>query len=1179
MPSAQLEKKVEDYLRNSQALDDYWHKPLSAEQLQAEMERMAQHTKQPETLRELFEALGNDPFVIAECLARPALSERLATSFYAHDQRFHGELRRRAEAGLQTHGTVTQMKQTSGKYSEIELVRSDSAQDEVSRAAEPGLKLNGREWDENMQQLAAMFDGGQNGKAQLLSTPMTQIKTGVLSPLREDEGRYYATAVVMKTRERLTLATVGWPKEALESWRARAENQMPRVMAANSANYTLPAVSDGANGCTDDTWTATDNLPSSRSGHTAVWTGSEMIIWGSEGGGVFGLPYLNTGGRYNPSTDSWTATSTTNAPAGRYRHTAVWTGSEMIVWGGNNGGVLNTGGRYNPSTDSWIATSTTNAPTARDSHTAVWTGSEMIVWGGEGGGSGYLYTGGRYDPSTDSWTATANGPSGRLSHTAVWTGSEMIVWGGYDPDLSNTGVRYNPSTNSWTATSTTNAPTARAYHTAVWSGSEMIVWGGEGFGDYNTGGRYDPSTDSWTATSTTNAPSARLGHTAVWIGSEMIIWGGGNGSDFNTGGRYNPSTDSWTATSTTNALTARSGHTAVWTGSEMIVWGPGSTGGRYNPSTDSWIATNNAPDARSLHTAVWTGSEMIVWGGGDNTGGRYNPSTDSWAATTTTNAPTGRYYHRAVWTGREMIVWGGSDDSGALNTGGRYNPGTDSWIATATTNAPTARYRHTAVWSGSEMIVWGGFYSDGSNEFFLNTGGRYNPGTDSWTATTITNAPTARDDHTAVWTGSEMIVWGGGGNTGGRYNPGTDSWIATSITNAPTARFGHTAVWTGSEMIVWGGNSSGGHLGDGGRYNPGTDSWTGTSTNNAPGARVVHTAVWTGSEMIVWGGYSGAPGGYLNTGGRYHPSTDSWTATSTTNAPTARDNHTAVWTGSEMIVWGGAGDNTGGRYCAQPPSFPAQLGNISARAFVQTGDNVMIGGFIITGSGQKRVILRAIGPSLVNHGITNPLRNPTLELHDHTGAVIAFNDNWMDAPNKQEIIDSGLAPSNNLESAILTSLSPGHYTAIVRGVNNGTGIGLVEGYDLDPTAGSKLGNISTRALVQTGNNVMIGGFIIAGSGQKRVIVRAIGPSLAQHGIINPLLDPTLELHDVTGAVIAFNDNWRDTQQAEIQATGLAPSDNRESAIVRTLVPGSYTAIVRGKNNTIGVALVEVYGLN
>jgi hypothetical protein len=257
----------------------------------------------------------------------------------------------------------------------------------------------------------------------------------------------------------------------------------------------------------------------------------------------------------------------------------------------------------------------------------------------------------------------------------------------------------------------------------------------------------------------------------------------------------------------------------------------------------------------------------------------------------------------------------------------------------------------------------------------------------------------------------------------------------------------------------------------------------------------------------------------------------------------------------------------------------ALLSNISTRAFVQTGDNVVIGGLIITGSGQKSVIVRAIGPSMAQHGITNPLQNPTLELHDHTGAVIASNDNWMNAPNRQEIINSGLAPSNNLESAILTSLSPGRYTAIVRGVNNGIGVALMEAYDLNPTAGSKLGNISTRVLVQTADNVMIGGLIITGSGQKRVIVRAIGPSLAQHGITNPLQDPTLELHNGNGMVIAFNDNWKDTQQAEIQATDLAPTNDKESAIVRTLAPGNYTAIVRGKNNTIGVALVEVCGLN
>jgi N-acetylneuraminic acid mutarotase len=351
---------------------------------------------------------------------------------------------------------------------------------------------------------------------------------------------------------------------------------------------------------------------------------------------------------------------------------------------------------------------------------------------------------------------------------------------------------------------------------------------------------------------------------------------------------------------------------------------------------DAWANTSriNAPGARFGHTAVWTGTEMIVWGGNDGTnkdlktGGRYNPSLDSWTATSMTNAPTARAAHTAVWTGSEMIVWGGySEEFGVLNTGGRYNPDTDSWMATSTTNTPSARVDHTVVWARSEMIVWGGV---GSDFYGVNTGGRYNPSSDTWTATTTTNAPDARSLHTAVWTGSEMIVWGGAGfgifNTGGRYNPRTDTWTATSTTNAPEQRAQHTAVWTDSQMIVWGGTPDlfDEALHNGGIYNPSSDSWTATNTHHAPDSRELHTAVWTGSEMIVWGGVSGVypHGSHLfNTGGRYNPSTDSWLATTTIDAPHARAGHTAVWTGSEMIVWGGTDRNgvvnTGGRYCAQ----------------------------------------------------------------------------------------------------------------------------------------------------------------------------------------------------------------------------------------------------------------------
>jgi hypothetical protein len=257
----------------------------------------------------------------------------------------------------------------------------------------------------------------------------------------------------------------------------------------------------------------------------------------------------------------------------------------------------------------------------------------------------------------------------------------------------------------------------------------------------------------------------------------------------------------------------------------------------------------------------------------------------------------------------------------------------------------------------------------------------------------------------------------------------------------------------------------------------------------------------------------------------------------------------------------------------------AYLTNISTRALVQTGNQVLIGGFIISGTGPKKLVMRALGPTLSSFGVPGALQNPTLELRNAAGALISFNDNWGDGPNKQQIIDAHLAPPNAAEPAILATLDPGNYTAIVRGANNTTGVAVVEGYDIDLGSPSQLQNISTRGLVQTGAKVMIAGVIVGGSGSQKVIVRAMGPTLSNFGVANALANPTLELRDINGNLIQSNDNWRSTQQAEIIATGLQPPYDAESAIVATLAPSNYTMIVRGVNNTTGVALVEVYRLN
>jgi N-acetylneuraminic acid mutarotase len=948
MPDSAIRAKVGDYLRKSSALERLWLRPISGEQLQAEMNRMAKQSRDATVLRELFAALGNDPFVIAETLARQTLADRLIRSWYASDSRFHGALKRTADAALAACASIDCMRSIGGDYSETTWkLRDPNAAEHADASNDSAVALDSDDWRRRREELAVRFGG----------SPET-LPTRRLSGLAETGTEFSVMAVIAQSDAEITVAVTTWPKRPFDSWWDVERDAIPTEIDVSAELVALPAPEPTE--CKNDTWTPTQlEAPDMRSQHTAVWTGTEMIVWGGTSG--LGAP-LNTGGRYNPSTDTWVPTSLgANVPVGRHGHIAVWTGAQMIIWGGFDGfSERNDGGRYDPSSDSWTPTSTgADAPTARIGHSGVWTGTEMIVWGGafQTIPTGRLNTGGRYNPSTDSWRPTStDAPAGRYGHVAVWTGAEMIIWGGSaDVDL-NTGGRYNPTTDTWKPTTNESPVPAPGARTAVWTGTEMIVWGGDFSQFPGTGGRYNPSTDKWKPTSTgANVPLSRFKHTAVWTGSEMIVWGGY--PFYDVGGRYDPSTDSWSRLSTVGAPYARENHSAVWTGTEMIVWGGencggycnpvSNTGGRYNPVTDSWVPTAtevNVPGARSHHSAVWTGAEMIVWGGVSGSsiqkplksGGRYNPSTDNWTPTSVgANVPIPRYSHSSIWTGKEMIVWGGLPGDPLppfpLNDGARYDPLTDRWTPVATGPAvPDGRIYHTAVWTGAEMIVWGGVGADGYNDRFLNTGGRYDPSLDRWLPTsTDANVPIARYGHTAVWTGSEMIVWGGSPNdnsaltlnSGGRYSPSSDTWAATSTgPNVPAARAGFTSVWTGAEMIVWGGYDGHSKRNDGGRYAPSTDSWMPTGTGaNVPAQRNGHTAVWSGAEMIVWGGIGEVCRCLLDSGGRYDPAADLWTATSTAaNDPPARVNHTAVWTGTEMIVWGGGSFSTAGRYCACP---------------------------------------------------------------------------------------------------------------------------------------------------------------------------------------------------------------------------------------------------------------------
>jgi hypothetical protein len=261
---------------------------------------------------------------------------------------------------------------------------------------------------------------------------------------------------------------------------------------------------------------------------------------------------------------------------------------------------------------------------------------------------------------------------------------------------------------------------------------------------------------------------------------------------------------------------------------------------------------------------------------------------------------------------------------------------------------------------------------------------------------------------------------------------------------------------------------------------------------------------------------------------------------------------------------------------AGDPVPTIHLANISTRLAVGTGDNVVIIGFIVTGTQPKRIVVRGLGPLLP---VSENLADPTLELHEPSGGVVV-NDNWKDT--QQSALEAAIPPTNDYESAIVKSLTPGNYTVVLAGKGGTTGVGLLEVYDLDLTVDSKLANISARGFVGQGDDVLIGGTIVLGNGTTTVVFRAIGPSLAgaPYNIPNALQDTTLELHDGQGGLIAFNDNWKESQDggASIPAN-LQPSDPREAAILRQLSPGAYTAIVRGKGNTTGIGLIEAYQIN
>ncbi len=560
----------------------------------------------------------------------------------------------------------------------------------------------------------------------------------------------------------------------------------------------------------------------------------------------------------------------------------------------------------------------------------------------------------------------------------------------------------------------------------------------------------------------------------------------------------------------------------------------------------------------------------------------------------TTSLNTARDSHTATSlpNGKVLVAGGIGSSNIALTSAELYDPASGTWTATGSLN--TARCNHTAtLLPNGKVLVAGG--SNGSGA--LASAELYDPATGMWSPTGSLAAPRFEQTATLLPNGKVLVAGGSNGinyvASAELYDPASGTWTTTGSL-APTslgiARAGHTAtLLPNGKVLVTGGLGNGTFaLASAELYDPTSGSWT--ATGNLATARAGHTATLLADGQVLVAGGSDTSNTVLASAELYNPASGIWTAAASLN--TARVGHSATFlSNGQVLITGGLG--AGGVYLASAELYtsappPSQSLNISTRGDVETGQGVLIGGFIISGTQPKQVIIRALGPSLSLAQVPGVLADPALELHNSSGALVATNDNWKtNSPGDQAtIVNDGLnlfggTTISDSESILVQTLAPGSYTGIVSGVAGGTGVGLVEVYDVDAITDGQLANISTRGLVGTAGKVLIGGFILGPTADSAtsVVVRAIGPSLAASGVTNPLLDPILNIYNVNGDVIASNDNWADGPDATIiAADNLAPSNASESALLIAPNPGEYTAIVSGVGGTTGIGLMEIYNL-
>jgi N-acetylneuraminic acid mutarotase len=940
-------------------------------------------------------------------------------------------------------------------------------------------------------------------------------------------------------------------------------------------------------------WSVTANLGDPRENHSATLlpNGKVLVAGGYNDDSFLGRNTLASCELYDPSKETWTRTGDLGSARQYHSATLLPNGKVLVAAGFRDGDALASAQLYDSSSGTWTAAG--NLGTARHGHTATLLpdGKLLVTGGAPSNGNSTIFASAElYDSSSNTWTTTGSMAVERVSHSATLLPSgKVLVEGG----ASGAGCElFDPSDGAWTATAP--AVVARALHTAtILPNGQVLVAGGS-----NSGGTlgsvelYNPATAQWFTATSLNGP--RKSHTATLLpNGTVLVAGGASTSALATAELYDRSTATWTNTGNLN--TSRYEHTAtLLSNGKVLVTGGTRAAGvpptttyiasaeLYDPASGTWAFTGSMATARHNHTATLLPNGKVLVTGGSNANNNflatcelYDPSTGAWTATGSMANP--RELHSATLLPRQQVlVAGGTNDGNAqgvvLNSVEIYNPSTGAWVTVPSLG--TARKGHSAnLMPDGRVLVYGGV---GDGNSYLTSAEQYDPATVKWTAT-ADGAQRFRHTATLLPNGRVLAV-------GGYFAIGTPT-LNASLYDAGFAFLRPT--WQPQVSSAF--NTANGNLlrffVNGSRFqglSEGSDGTTGNSATNYP---VVQIRSIDNSQVVFllpdpatgWSdnifastSVSGFPFGpaFATVFANGIPSDARYLVVdSSTPNPTPTPTATPLPTATPTPTPG-------------PTATPGRLGNISTRLPVLGGDNILIAGMIATGNVSKKVIIVAIGPSLNDFGVPNALSDPTLEVFQGDTSM-ATNDDWRGSSQQAEIQASGLAPSKDAESAIIVSLAPGQaYTATVRGKNGETGVALVQVFDLDAAAASKLANISTRGFVGVDDNVMIAGVIISPSNgtDAKVLVRALGPTLGDFGVAGALANPTVELVNSSGTVLRSNDDWKSSQQAEIEAANLGPAHEQEAALIETIPPGLYTAVVRGNGRSTGAGLVEVYNI-